>query len=68
MTSPCGMHSTFHARDQQTPNASTYGTSYDSTHTDLSINSREVIIANQWLVLGKIGEGSFGEVFEGRYP
>ncbi|KAI7906580.1 kinase-like domain-containing protein [Cokeromyces recurvatus] len=38
--------------------------SFDSTRTDLSINSRDVIIAEQWLVLGRIGEGSFGEVFE----
>ncbi|KAI8970017.1 hypothetical protein BDF20DRAFT_888889 [Mycotypha africana] len=39
--------------------------SYDSIRTDLSINSRDVIIADQWVVLGRIGEGSFGEVFEG---
>ncbi|KAL7318779.1 hypothetical protein PS15m_001984 [Mucor circinelloides] len=38
--------------------------SFDSTRTDLSANSRDVIIAEQWVVLGRIGEGSFGEVFE----
>ncbi|KAI8983581.1 kinase-like domain-containing protein [Pilobolus umbonatus] len=38
--------------------------SFDSNRTDLSINSRDVIIAEQWVVLGRIGEGSFGEVFE----
>lgn len=59
------MHSTF-GRDHQAVNTSTYSTSYDSTHTDLSLDSREVIVADQWLVLGKIGEGSFGEVFEGK--
>lgn len=40
--------------------------SFDSTRTDLSANSRDVIIAGQWVVLGRIGEGSFGEVFEGK--
>ncbi|KAI9480522.1 MAG: kinase-like domain-containing protein [Benjaminiella poitrasii] len=38
--------------------------SFDSARTDLSANSRDVIIAEQWVVLGRIGEGSFGEVFE----
>lgn len=38
--------------------------SFDSTRTDLSANSKDVIIAEQWVVLGRIGEGSFGEVFE----
>ncbi|CEP17973.1 hypothetical protein [Parasitella parasitica] len=38
--------------------------SFDSTRTDLSANSRDVVIADQWVVLGRIGEGSFGEVFE----
>jgi serine/threonine protein kinase len=38
--------------------------SLDSIHTDLSNESRDVIIGEQWLVLSKIGEGSFGEVFE----
>ncbi|KAI8090233.1 kinase-like domain-containing protein [Gilbertella persicaria] len=38
--------------------------SFDSTRTDLSMNSRDVIIGDQWVVLGRIGEGSFGEVFE----
>lgn len=37
--------------------------SLDST---LSANSRDVIVGEQWLVLSKIGEGSFGEVFEGK--
>jgi hypothetical protein len=40
--------------------------SFDSTRTDLSANSRDVIIGEQWVVLGRIGEGSFGEVFEGK--
>lgn len=40
--------------------------SFDSTRTDLSIGSKDVIIADQWIVLGRIGEGSFGEVFEGK--
>lgn len=39
--------------------------SLDSIRTDLSNESRDVIIGEQWLVLSKIGEGSFGEVFEG---
>lgn len=39
--------------------------SFDSTRSDLSEESRDVIIGNQWAVLGRIGEGSFGEVFEG---
>lgn len=38
--------------------------SVDST---LSTNSRDVIVGDQWLVLSRIGEGSFGEVFEGIY-
>ncbi|CAO3684123.1 unnamed protein product [Rhizopus stolonifer] len=38
--------------------------SFDSTRTDLSIGSKDIIIADQWVVLGRIGEGSFGEVFE----
>ncbi|KAI9257404.1 kinase-like domain-containing protein [Sporodiniella umbellata] len=38
--------------------------SFDSVRTDLSIGSKDVIIADQWVVLGRIGEGSFGEVFE----
>ncbi|ORZ25377.1 kinase-like domain-containing protein [Absidia repens] len=40
--------------------------SYESNRTDLSLNSRDVVVADQWVVLGKIGEGSFGEVFEVR--
>lgn len=40
--------------------------SFNSNRTDLSANSRDVIVAEQWLVLGRIGEGSFGEVFEGK--
>lgn len=39
--------------------------SFDSARTDLSANSRDVIVGEQWVVLGRIGEGSFGEVFEG---
>ncbi|KAI8062161.1 kinase-like domain-containing protein, partial [Gongronella butleri] len=40
------------------------GSSYESTRTDLSLESSNVIIEGQWIVLGRIGEGSFGEVFE----
>lgn len=43
------------------------GSSFGSTRTDLSANSRDVIIGEQWAVLGRIGEGSFGEVFEGTF-
>lgn len=39
--------------------------SYGSTRSDLSEESKDVIIENRWAVLGRIGEGSFGEVFEG---
>ncbi|KAI8145562.1 kinase-like domain-containing protein [Fennellomyces sp. T-0311] len=35
-----------------------------TTNTDLSETSRNVIVNDRWLILGKIGEGSFGEVFE----
>jgi hypothetical protein len=41
--------------------------SFDSIRTDLSANSKDVIIGEQWVVLGRIGEGSFGEVFEGNH-
>jgi hypothetical protein len=41
-------------------------TSYGSNCTELSITSRNVIVADQWTVSGKIGEGSFGEVFKGK--
>ncbi|KAI8377928.1 kinase-like domain-containing protein [Radiomyces spectabilis] len=41
---------------------------YDvSSHTPITENdvvSKDVIVMNQWLVLSKIGEGSFGEVFK----
>ncbi|KAG0181405.1 hypothetical protein DFQ29_008372 [Apophysomyces sp. BC1021] len=43
-----------------------HNASMDSTRSDLSINSRNVVVAEEWTVLGKIGEGSFGEVFEVR--
>lgn len=41
--------------------------SVSSLCSDLSETSRNIIINGQWLVLGKIGQGSFGEVFEGRH-
>ncbi|KAI7883216.1 kinase-like protein [Lichtheimia hyalospora FSU 10163] len=40
--------------------------SLSSLCSDLSETSRNIIINDQWLVLGKIGQGSFGEVFEVR--
>ncbi|ORX53165.1 kinase-like protein [Hesseltinella vesiculosa] len=40
--------------------------SYESTRTDLSLDSNNIIIEDQWIVLGRIGQGSFGEVFEVR--
>ncbi|KAI8340438.1 kinase-like domain-containing protein [Chlamydoabsidia padenii] len=66
MTSPCGIQSSSRNKDQQEDASLTYGASYESTYTDLSLNSCNVIVADQWIVLGKIGEGSFGEVFEVR--
>ncbi|KAI9268063.1 kinase-like domain-containing protein [Phascolomyces articulosus] len=42
----------------------TSNSSIRTTCSDLSETSRNVIINNRWLILGKIGEGSFGEVFE----
>ena len=52
-----------HKPKQQTPQQSGVGaSSLDST---LSTNSRDVIVGDQWIVLSRIGEGSFGEVFEG---
>lgn len=41
--------------------------SVSSLCSDLSETSRNIIINDQWLVLGKIGQGSFGEVFEGKH-
>jgi hypothetical protein len=36
-----------------------------SSGSELSVESSNVIACGQWRVLGRIGEGSFGEVFEG---
>lgn len=43
-----------------------YTSSVESARTALSAGSNEVLVGEQWLVLGRIGEGSFGEVFEAR--
>ncbi|KAI7849762.1 kinase-like domain-containing protein [Circinella umbellata] len=51
-----------HKHKQQTPQQNSMrASSLDST---LSTNSRDVIVGDQWIVLSRIGEGSFGEVFE----
>ncbi|KAH8550934.1 kinase-like domain-containing protein, partial [Umbelopsis sp. PMI_123] len=43
-----------------------YTSSVESARTALSANSNDILVGEQWLVLGRIGEGSFGEVFEAR--
>ncbi|KAI9284448.1 kinase-like domain-containing protein [Umbelopsis sp. AD052] len=43
-----------------------YTSSVESARTALSTNSNDILVGEQWLVLGRIGEGSFGEVFEAR--
>ncbi|KAI9245528.1 kinase-like domain-containing protein, partial [Phascolomyces articulosus] len=48
-------------KHKQQPQSNIGASSLDST---LSTNSRDVIVGDQWLVLSRIGEGSFGEVFE----
>lgn len=46
--------------------AETLSGSVHTVQSELSENSQNVVIANRWLALDKIGQGSFGEVFEGR--
>lgn len=75
MASPCNIYPAFqpqHYRHED-EHPSSYGrstrlesASLESNRTDLSLSSRDVVVAETWLVLGKIGEGSFGEVFEGK--
>ncbi|KAI9316891.1 kinase-like domain-containing protein [Dichotomocladium elegans] len=50
-----------HNHNHHNSSSTIISSSIDST---LSVNSRDVIVADQWIVLSKIGEGSFGEVFE----
>ncbi|ORY93089.1 kinase-like domain-containing protein [Syncephalastrum racemosum] len=50
--------------EQHDAASSLLATSVSSTRSDLSEDSRHVILADRWLVNAKIGEGSFGEVFE----
>jgi hypothetical protein len=67
--SSCNNNNYNHNSYNSNVNSNTLGleySSFDSTRTDLSANSRDVIIGEQWVVLGRIGEGSFGEVFEGK--
>ncbi|KAI8881132.1 kinase-like protein [Backusella circina FSU 941] len=45
----------------------TKGLNSVSSGSELSIQSSNVIIGGQWRVLGRIGEGSFGEVFEAEH-
>jgi hypothetical protein len=59
LESPTYAKSSYHARH--------YTSSVESARTALSAGSNEVLVGEQWLVLGRIGEGSFGEVFEGIY-
>lgn len=47
--------------------ATHYTSSVESARTTLSANSNDILVGEQWLVLGRIGEGSFGEVFEGEF-
>lgn len=59
LESPTYARSSYHAPH--------YTSSVESARTALSAGSNEVLVGEQWLVLGRIGEGSFGEVFEGTY-
>ncbi|KAI8098873.1 kinase-like domain-containing protein [Halteromyces radiatus] len=67
MTSPRGiLSSSYHHIGDEYTGFKLESASYESNRTDLSLDSRDIIVADQWVVLGKIGEGSFGEVFEAR--
>lgn len=65
MASPRRIH---HNRYKNIPHGdrSRRRSSFDNSHAGLSLGSRDVIVAGQWVVLGRIGEGSFGEIFEGK--
>ncbi|CAO3596433.1 unnamed protein product [Absidia cylindrospora] len=70
MTSPLGIpqggHSSQDSRFADNGINQLESTSYGSNCTELSIPSRDVIVADRWIVSEKIGQGAFGEVFKVR--